>query len=163
MLAHLLLGSNIRPAVHLPQALEHLRRRLTVVACSSVWHTPPVGTAGPPFYNAAVAVRTALSPQALKRRVLRPIEAALGRVRSADRYAPRTMDIDLVVYAGQVVDPEVWRYAHIAVPLAELLPDLRHPETGETLAQVAARLHQAGGALHRVTVPGWGPCPPREA
>ncbi len=150
----MLLGSNIRPAEHLPRALAALRARLPVMGWSTVWETPPVGTTGPPFYNAAVAVRTSLTPEALKARVLRPIETALGRRRTADRFAPRTIDLDLVVYDGRVWDADVWRYAHVAVPLAELLPTLRHPETGETLAVWALRWQQKT-SLRRVHPPGW--------
>ncbi len=154
--AYLLLGSNIRPEVHLPQALRLLRQRLTVVAVSRVWETPPVGAQGPPFYNAAVGLLTDLPPDALKARVLRPIEAQLGRVRTGDKFAPRPIDMDLVVYANEVLDPEVWRYAHIAVPLSEILPGLRHPQTGETLAQWAARLAQQA-TFRPAAPPGWPP------
>ncbi len=157
--AYLLLGSNIRPAVHLPQALTQLEQRVRVFAVSRVWQTPPVGTDGPPFYNAAVGVLTDLPPEAFKRRVLRPIEAQLGRVRTGDKFAPRTIDIDLVVYASEVLDPTLWEYVHIAVPLSEILPGLRHPRTGETLAQWAARLAQESD-LRLVTPPGW-PTPSR--
>lgn len=153
--AYLLLGSNIRPEVHLPQALNLLRQRAQVFAVSRVWETPPVGTAGPPFYNAAVGLLTDLPPEALKRRLLRPIEAQLGRVRTSDKFAPRTIDLDLVVYANEVLDPEVWQYAHIAVPLSEILPGLRHPKSGETLARCAARLLHETPSLRQVTPPGW--------
>ena len=153
-LAYLLLGSNIRPEAHLPQALRLLQQRLPVVAVSRVWETPPVGMTGPAFYNAAVGIRTALPPDVLKTEVLRPIEAQLGRVRPADKWAPRPIDLDLVIYGGRVVDPDLWRYAHVAVPLSELLPDLRHPQTGDTLAVWAARLAQ-GVPLRPVTPSGW--------
>ncbi len=155
-LAYLLLGSNIRPEVHLPQALRLLQQRLPVVAVSRVWETPPVGMTGPAFYNAAVGIRTALPPDTLKAEVLRPIEAQLGRVRPADKWAPRPIDLDLVVYGGQVVDLDLWRYAHVAVPLSELLPNLRHPQTDEPLSVWAARLAH-GERLHPVSPPGWPP------
>ncbi|HEY58952.1 MAG TPA: 2-amino-4-hydroxy-6-hydroxymethyldihydropteridine diphosphokinase [Anaerolineae bacterium] len=152
--AYLLLGSNIRPEVHLSQALDLLRQRAQVFAVSRVWETPPVGTDGPLFYNAAVGILTSLPPDALKRRLLRPIEAQLGRVRTGDKFAPRPIDIDLVVYASEVLDPEVWQYAHIAIPLSEILPDLRHPQTGEPLARYAARRAQEADC-RPVAPPGW--------
>ena len=158
--AYLLLGSNIRPEVNLPQALTLLRAQVPVFAVSTVWETPPVGTEGPSFYNAAVGILTDLPPEALKRRLLRPIEAQLGRVRTGDKFAPRPIDIDLVVYASEVLDPEVWRYAHIAIPLSEILPGLRHPQSGETLARVAARLAQKTDC--RPVAPPGGPTPPQK-
>ena len=151
---YLLLGSNIRPQEHLPQAWARLQALFPIVGVSRVWETPPVGTTGPWFYNAAVGILTARSPEALRDEVLRPLERSLGRVRTADKYAPRTIDLDIVVWGREVLDPDLWRWAHVAVPLSELLPDLRYPITGETLAQVAARLRRVT-PMRPVAPPGW--------
>jgi 7,8-dihydro-6-hydroxymethylpterin-pyrophosphokinase len=74
-------------------------------------------------------------------------------VRSADRNAPRTVDVDISIFGCRVVedpeaelvipDPEILTRAHVAVPLADLAPDLPHPVTGERLADIAARLESA--------------------
>jgi 2-amino-4-hydroxy-6-hydroxymethyldihydropteridine diphosphokinase len=135
------LGSNIHPEENLPAALVCLRQELQVERVSQVWQSPAVGSDGPDFLNAAALVTTALSPPELKER-LRAIEARLGRRRSADKNAPRTIDLDIAVVDGQVIDPEVWERVYLAVPLAELLPRLPHPHSGEPLEQVAARLAQ---------------------
>jgi len=149
------LGSNIRPEVHLPQALAMLRARTSPIALSQVWETPPAGGAqGPYFYNAVVLVRVPYSGRHLKQAVLRPIEAALGRERPAPPNAPRPIDLDVLVEGQQVVDPDVWVYPHWAVPLAEVLPGMRHPETGEPLAAVAQRLAKTAD-LRRVALPQW--------
>jgi 2-amino-4-hydroxy-6-hydroxymethyldihydropteridine diphosphokinase len=143
------LGSNVDPHRHLPAAVRRLADRLEVRRVSSAWATPAVGPPGqPPFLNAGVLVETDLPPARLKGEVLRDVERSLGRVRTADRFAPRTIDLDLVLYraggdAGdppQVLDPDLRRLAHLAVPAAELLADWVHPETGETLARLAERL-----------------------
>ena len=76
----------------------------------------------------------------LKFRVLRPIEVALGRVRTSDKYAPRTIDLDPIVYGETVLDDRLWTYAYLALPAAEILPDLLHPQTKERLADIADRL-----------------------
>ena len=78
----------------------------------------------------------------------------LGRVRSADKNAPRTIDLDIALYGAQVIDdplaglripdPEIPLRAYLALPLAEVGPETVHPETGERLADIAERL--AGGA-----------------
>lgn len=145
------LGSNIEPEANLVAAVRFLSELVTVEAASPAYRSAPVGSPGsPPFLNAAVALSTDLSPGDLKREVLRPIEAALGRVRGADRNAPRTIDLDLALYGALVVDdrahglvlpdPAILEHAHVAVPLADLAPGFEHPVTGERLASIAARL-----------------------
>ncbi len=148
-------GANIRPAEHLPRALALLREQVSLITLSRVWETPPAGGAqGPNFYNAVALVLTPYAVPHLKHAILRPIEAALGRKRPAEPNAPRPIDLDVLTEGRQVVDADVWQYAHWAVPLAEVLPDLRHPETGETLEAIATRLAQKA-ALRVVDLPQW--------
>jgi len=135
-----LLGSNVQPEVNLPRAVGLLQQRLKIEGVSSVWETRAVDSAGPNFLNVAVLINTRITPLILKNQLFRPLEAMLGRVRVADKNAPRPIDVDIVVWAGRVVDKEVWQYAHMAVPVAELLPNLRPHPLGESLAQVAKTL-----------------------
>jgi len=107
---------------------------------SAVWETPAVGSDGPNFLNAAVVIYTSLEALELKEQALRPLEARLGRVRSADKFAPRTLDIDIVTWNALILDHNIWRHAHLAVPVAELLPCYQSDETGEYLEQAARRL-----------------------
>jgi 2-amino-4-hydroxy-6-hydroxymethyldihydropteridine diphosphokinase len=146
-IACLLLGSNIRPEHYLPLAVQQLHGLLVVERASRVWQTPAVGSEGPSFLNAALRVRTSLAPEALKLEVLRPLEARLGRVRSVDKNAPRTMDVDAVVWDGEVLEPLLWELAHIAVPVAEVWSAPLRTPTGEMLGQVAQRL-AAGSGIH---------------
>jgi 2-amino-4-hydroxy-6-hydroxymethyldihydropteridine diphosphokinase len=143
------LGSNIDPDRNLEAALALLREAVDVRAVSRVYETEPVsGARGPTFLNAAVEIRTPLAPRELKRDVLRRIEERLGRVRVPDKSAPRTIDLDLTLYGdlardlgGLVLpDPSSSTRAYVAIPLSELAPELRHPVTGETLREIAARL-----------------------
>lgn len=142
------LGSNIDPVKNLDGALEMLARHVIIDEVSQTWETPAVGSHGPNFLNSAARIRTQLPPELLKSLVLRRIERELGRVRTANKNAPRTIDLDVLVYEGQVLDPKIWVYAFLAVPLAELLPGLQNPDTGETLEQAANRL--AGGTYMKV-------------
>ncbi len=148
-------GSNIDPVANLRAGVRKLREQagLSVVAVSPVYRTPPVGKVDQPdFLNAAVAVQTSLPPGELKTGVLQPIEEALGRVRTADKNAPRTIDLDIALYGYEVLDlgsrhipdPDIKKHAHIARPLADLAPHYIHPETGETLEEIARQLPQAG-------------------
>ncbi len=82
------------------------------------------------------------------RSVLRDIEASLGRVRTADKFAPRPIDLDIALFGQLVVDlegspipdPDLAPLPHVALPLADIAPEWILPATGETLAQIAARL-----------------------
>jgi 2-amino-4-hydroxy-6-hydroxymethyldihydropteridine diphosphokinase len=136
------LGSNIDPALNFKLALEKLRGQVQIEAISKIWETPPVGTSGPNFLNAVAKIQTPLEINLLRNQVLRQIESQLGRARTADPNSPRPIDLDILIFEKRVIDKEIWNRAHIAVPLAEFVPDLYNPETGETLLEVAERLER---------------------
>ncbi len=147
-LAFLSLGSNIEPERNLLRAAARLGDIGRPQAVSEVYQTPALGPRpAPDFLNAAALVETHLQPEEIQRR-LRQIESDLGRVRTEDRYAPRPIDLDLCLLGSRVVhtpnlrvpDPDLLSRPYLAVTLAELAPDFVHPETGETLAAIAARL-----------------------
>lgn len=142
----LLLGSNIRPEINLKQAVIMLNQHLPLAHVSSVWETTAVGSDGPNFLNAAVLVTTSLDVKNLKAQVLRPIETHLGRVRSADKYAPRTIDIDPILFDGEQLDDNLVKFAYVAVPAAELLPHFQL-KSGEYLKDAALRLFRSQ-AIH---------------
>ena len=159
--AYLSLGSNIEPERNLVQAVRLLGECCRLSAVSAVYETRPVGRADQPnFLNAAVLLETELAPEALKDTVLGPIEEELGRVRSADKNAPRTIDLDISLWNEEVLDlgprhipdPEIVQFPHIARPLANLAPGYVHPETGLTRAEIADRLPDAGLVLRREVV-----------
>ena len=133
MRAFIALGSNLDPERHLPAALRLLAERVCLVAISTFYASPALDRPEQPdFYNGAVEIDTDLPPCELKYAVLREIEAALGRRRGADKYAAREIDLDLIWYDNLVVnepelvlpDPEIAARPFLAVPLAELAPDL---------------------------------------
>lgn len=140
--AYLNIGSNIEPERHLRQAVRLLRQRGRVEAVSNAWQSHAFGSTGPDFLNACLLFLTPLSALELKEQVIRPIEAELGRVRSADKFAPRTVDIDIVLFDDEPFSGEFWSNAFVVVPLAELLPDFRHPINYEPLALVAEHMRR---------------------
>ncbi|MDX9864378.1 MAG: 2-amino-4-hydroxy-6-hydroxymethyldihydropteridine diphosphokinase [Anaerolineaceae bacterium] len=135
----LLLGSNIEPEKYLPRAVNLLQQQMAVIQTSSVWESQAIGSEGPNFLNAAVLALTQLNADSLKEQVLRPMEVQLGRVRTADKNAPRTIDIDLILFDQHVLDAALWQYAHCAVPVAEILPKYQS-KTGAYLKDTAAHL-----------------------
>jgi len=147
--AYLLLGSNIQPEENMAKALQRLKQICLVNAVSSIWETEAVGSPGPRFLNAVVWISTPLSLEEIKAQIINLIEKEQGRVRTADKNAPRTIDVDVLVYDETVVDKNIWQRDFIALPLAELRPDLTHPETEESLAQIAQRLKSTSTASIR--------------
>lgn len=146
---YIALGSNIDSERNLREAVWCLSLCCRLVAVSLVYETAPVGnTEQPNFLNAAVLVETDLTAAELKASVLQVIEREMGRVRTEDKDAPRTIDLDIALFGDQVLDlgprhipdPDVLRYPHIAVPLADLAPTMRHPEDGRTLREIAQSL-----------------------
>ncbi|AGH72796.1 2-amino-4-hydroxy-6-hydroxymethyldihydropteridine diphosphokinase [Edwardsiella piscicida] len=150
---YLALGSNlaephrqVRQAIHALAALPQCR----LLATSSLYRTRPLGPQDQPDYvNAAVALETALSPEALLDCTQR-IERLQGRERKAERWGPRTLDVDIMLFGELVIHSERLTVPHydmknrsfMLVPLAEIAPDLRFPD-GEALRDVIARLHDA--------------------
>jgi len=145
-------GSNVDKERNIPEAIRRLRRdpHLEVQEVAPIYRSAAVG--GPPdspeFFNAAVRACTDLPPEALRAR-LRDVEAAMGRVRTDDPNAPRTIDLDLVYYDDVVLHADGWdlpdrnatAMAYVAIPVAAVAPDWVHPTDGRTLRDIAASLN----------------------
>lgn len=141
-LAYLSLGSNIHPETNLVRGIELLQKYGRLEKISSAWESESVGAEGPNYLNACVLLVTSLPQGDLKEQGLLPIETGLGRQRGADRFAPRTMDIDIVLFDGKSCDDKYWDQAFVVVPLAEIHPEYQNPLTGESIIRTAARLRQ---------------------
>ena len=151
VLATLGVGANLGdPRTAVRKAIEDLAQLpgTVTVAVSSLYRSAPLDADGPDYVNAVLQVRTALSPDALLA-ALQAIEQQAGRERPY-RNAPRTLDLDILLYGEHRVDredlqiphPRMWQRAFVVLPLAEIAPDLVSP------AQVQA---VAGQGLHRLS------------
>lgn len=149
------LGSNLGDrASHLAAAVEGLGGDLSALRCSRVYETEPVGVGEdhPPYLNLCCVGRTALDAASLLAK-LQQIEAAAGRTRAGrDAKAPRTLDVDLLLYGHEeirrpglrVPHPRMRRRAFVLLPLAELAGTWRDPETGRTVAELADAIDGSG-------------------
>lgn len=140
-------GSNIDPHRNIPSALTRLAEQVTVTAVSTFYRTVPLDRPDQPLYaNGVFGVETLLEPRQFKQ-LLCAVEVTLGRRRGGDRHAPRTIDLDLLLLGDLVLDddrfrlpdPDICRRPFISTPLMELAPELRLPDTGERLADLAPR------------------------
>src|SRR5690606_17789943 len=131
----------------------------SVVAVSSLYRTPPWGKIDQPdFLNCAAEIATTRDPRGLLELCL-TTEQALKRVRM-ERWGPRIVDLDVLVYGDAVVaepglaipHPRMWERAFVLVPLAEIAPDLA--VAGETVADRLATL-DTGGITQLDTPAGW--------
>jgi 2-amino-4-hydroxy-6-hydroxymethyldihydropteridine diphosphokinase len=148
------LGSNLGDReAQLLGALRSLERRgFELLSLSSFWETEPVG--GPlqgAYLNAVAAGATALAPRALLEACLE-VEREQGRERR-ERWAARTLDLDLLFYADRVLEepglslphPRLHERRFVLEPLVEIAPELRHPVLGRTARELLARCPDTSG------------------
>jgi 2-amino-4-hydroxy-6-hydroxymethyldihydropteridine diphosphokinase len=144
------LGSNIDKEKNLPTAIKMIGSKCRLMAVSNIYETAPASQKEQAkFWNAAVLIETELGPADLRELILAPIETKLNRIRTADKYASRTIDVDLTLFNDEIIDldkthhipdPDLLRFIHVAKPVSDLIPDTRHPETGQSFKKIAMML-----------------------
>ena len=150
------LGSNIDADAHVRKAVTELRTRFPELRCSSVYESESVGFEGDNFLNLVVVIETEKPLSDLLREV-KAIEFALGRDRTQPKFSSRSIDIDILTYgelsgehAGIFLPRgEILEHAFVLQPMAEILPDMEHPETGRTLAEHWDEFNKAEQQLWR--------------
>ncbi|MBF0414676.1 MAG: 2-amino-4-hydroxy-6-hydroxymethyldihydropteridine diphosphokinase [Magnetococcales bacterium] len=151
-------GSNIDPLANVSRGLELLNQQMGIDKMSTVWRTvalcdpdqPGEKDVGGEYLNGVVLLRvgaSAVHPLEL-RQMLRSLEYRCGRSRGPNRYAPRTLDLDIVLMGSTIFDsdglvlpdPDLMRRPFLVMPCAELAPDLIHPREHLSLAELVQDL-----------------------
>ena len=147
---YIALGSNLANPLHQVQSALNALAELPqtkLIATSSLYRTPPLGPQDQPDYlNAVVALDTDLSAENLLDHTQK-IELEHGRVRKDERWGPRTLDLDILLFGDEIINTERLTVPHydmknrqfMLYPLAEIAPELHFP-SGESLQSVVAQL-----------------------
>ena len=150
-------GSNVEPERHLAMAVRELERQFPGVRCSPWYRNRAVGFEGEDFINLVAGFATELEIRAVLAR-LHAIEALCGRPREAPRWAPRSMDLDVLLYGNRVCEephlklprPDLVKRAYMLGPLAALAPEVVHPTVGKTIGELWNRFDRAAHPLIEV-------------
>jgi 2-amino-4-hydroxy-6-hydroxymethyldihydropteridine diphosphokinase len=166
-------GSNVEPERHLALAAAELQRVFGKVRFSPWYRNRAVGFEGADFINFVVGFDTALSVSEVISH-LRQIEALCGRPPGAPKWAPRSMDLDILLYGDVMCDepdlklprPDLLKRAYMLGPLADIAPEVPHPTAGATIGELWQRFDRDAHPLERVeppTSPRSGRHPPAES
>lgn len=150
-------GSNVEPERHLRAALESLADKFGVLRLSPVYRNAAVGFDGDDFLNMVIGFDTDAGIEAVASELAR-IEADAGRVRGEEKFAPRTLDLDLLLHGDSVLESggiqvprdEIMEYAFVLRPLADIAGDRVHPAEARTFAELWAGFEQSDHRLEPV-------------
>ena len=154
-------GSNIQPRAHLREALAALAAAWPGLRASRAWSNAAVGFAGDDFINLVVGFETDEALAKVLER-LKAVEEASGRERGAKKWAPRTLDLDLLLYGDLVGQfpgatlphADLAERTYVLGPLAELAPHRRHPVLGATFGALWKAFDRSSHALREVSLDG---------
>jgi 2-amino-4-hydroxy-6-hydroxymethyldihydropteridine diphosphokinase len=154
-------GSNVDPITNLKRAVATLKSAFPGLVVSGAYANTAVGFDGDDFVNLVVGFDTGASLADVLA-VLHAIEAQCGRPREAPKWAPRSMDLDVLLYGDAIGDfpgaklprPDLLKRAYMLGPLADIAADVQHPTAGATIGELWSRFDRQGHEMR--PVPGFG-------
>ena len=155
------IGSNIDKDKNILASLQALEHHFGELTVSSIYESESVGFTGDTFYNLVVGFNSELSVKEVAKQ-LRQIELDNGRTRNSQKFSPRTLDLDLILYDDLIINDgrlqiprdEIELYAFVLEPLAEIAPALKHPITHINYAELWEKFDKTNLKQKRVT-PSW--------
>ena len=166
-------GSNVEPERNLAKAAAALAQEFPDIQISPWYRNKAIGFEGDDFINFVVGFTTDLPVHDVVAK-LRAVETLCGRPPGAPKWAPRSMDLDILLYGDLVHEeptlklprPDLLKRPFMLGPLADIAPDLKHPTANATIGELWQRFDRAAHAMTRVepsfTSPRSGHHPPRE-
>jgi 2-amino-4-hydroxy-6-hydroxymethyldihydropteridine diphosphokinase len=154
-------GSNVEPVANLRRALDELGRHYPGLRCSRAYRNRALGFEGEDFVNLVLGFETDDGVQQVIGR-LQQAEAACGRARNDPRWAPRSMDLDILLYGDLVCKepglelprPDLVRRAYMLGPMAELAAGVVHPVLGSTMGELWSAFDRDAHDMQPLE-PGW--------
>ncbi|MBS0418728.1 MAG: 2-amino-4-hydroxy-6-hydroxymethyldihydropteridine diphosphokinase [Proteobacteria bacterium] len=151
------IGSNVNPEINIAQAASELAHLFPGTRFSSWYRNKAVGFEGDDFVNGVVGFHTYLPLRAVIEG-LHSVEAICGRPRNAPRWAPRSMDLDVLLYGDLVCSepgltlprPDLLKRPYMLGPLAEIAPEVVHPTAGLTIGELWARFDRDAHPMERI-------------
>jgi 2-amino-4-hydroxy-6-hydroxymethyldihydropteridine diphosphokinase len=151
------IGSNINPEENIAKAVRELQRLFPAARFSSWYRNRAVGFDGDDFVNGVFGFTTDLPLRSVIEH-LHAVEALCGRPRNAPRWAPRAMDLDVLLYDNVVCveptmtlpRPDLLKRPYMLGPLAEIAPQVVHPTAGLTIGELWHRFDRASHAMTRI-------------
>jgi 2-amino-4-hydroxy-6-hydroxymethyldihydropteridine diphosphokinase len=151
-------GSNVEPERYLSLALQRLAKVYGPIARSPAYRNKAVGFSGDDFINLVVGFHTDDAPDTVRRQ-LQSIEAACDRPKDAAKWAPRTMDLDILLFGDLVSNepglviprPDLVKRPYMLKPMADIAPEVRHPTLGKTMRELWEGF--SGGEHSMIEVP----------
>ena len=155
------IGSNIDKDKNILASLQALEHHFGELTVSSIYESESVGFTGDTFYNLVVGFNSELSVKEVAKQ-LRQIELDNGRTRNSQKFSPRTLDLDLILYDDLIINDgrlqiprdEIELYAFVLEPLAEIAPALKHPISHISYAELWEKFDKTTLKQKRVK-PAW--------
>lgn len=150
-------GSNIDKAKNIVAGLQSLRETFGDLIVSPIYETEAVGFDGENFYNFVVGFESNLAAHDIFEK-LRELEFRHGRLKNSQKFSPRTLDLDLLLYDEAIIDDgilklprgDIEHYLFVLQPLADIAPNLSHPTSKKTYAQMLSEGHLKGNTNLKV-------------
>lgn len=151
------IGSNIDRDKNTSSSILALKKLFGKITLSSIYESEPVGFMGEPFYNLIVGFNSGLEVKAIAKQ-LRQIERDHGRTRNCQKFSARTLDLDLILYGDLIISDgrlqiprdEIESYAFVLEPLAEIAPELLHPISHKSYAELWQQFDKNQAQQHLV-------------
>ncbi len=152
-------GSNVDARSNIRRALNELRTVFPGLRSSRIYQNAAVGFAGDDFINLVVGFDTELTLEQVISE-LRRIETLCGRPRGAAKWAPRSMDLDILLYGDQVgvypdatlPRPDLLKRPYMLGPLADLAPQVHHPTAGRSIGELWAAFDQRAHSMQEIQI-----------